>query len=123
MTYTYGFEKLDVWKQSKDLVVCVYGITKNFPKEEKYSLVSQINRAAVSVPSNIAEGSSRSSRKEQAHFTQIAYGSLVELLTQLIISQEIGYISNEEYSSLRKRIEELTNKLNSLRKYQLESKK
>ena len=118
MTYTYGFEKLDVWKQSKDLVVCVYGITKNFPKEEKYSLVSQINRAAVSVPSNIAEGSSRSSRKEQAHFTQIAYGSLVELLTQLIISQEIGYISNEEYSSLRKRIEELTNKLNSLRKYQ-----
>jgi len=118
MTYTYGFEKLDVWKQSKDLVVCVYGITKNFPKEEKYSLVSQINRAAVSVPSNIAEGSSRSSRKEQAHFTQIAYGSLIELLTQLIISQEIGYISNDEYLNLRKSIEEITNKLNSLRKYQ-----
>jgi len=118
MTYIYGFEKLDVWKQSKDLVVCVYGITKNFPKEEKYSLVSQINRAAVSVPSNIAEGSSRSSRKEQAHFTQIAYGSLIELLTQLIISQEIGYISNDEYLNLRKSIEEITNKLNSLRKYQ-----
>jgi len=118
MTYTYGFEKLDVWKQSKDLVVCVYGITKNFPKEEKYSLVSQINRAAVSVPSNIAEGSSRSSRKEQAHYTQIAYGSLIELLTQLIISQEIGYISNDEYLNLRKSIEEITNKLNALRKYQ-----
>lgn len=78
-----------------DLAKEVYLITCNFPNEEKYGLVSQINRCIVSVPSNIAEGSSRSSNKEFAHFIKISLGSLFELETQLILSKEFGIISSE----------------------------
>ena len=97
--YQYSFEKLEVWQLSIEFVKDIYNLTKTFPVEEKFCLVSQINRAVVSIPSNIAEGTSRNSGKDKAHFMNIAYGSTMELLTQLIISKELGYIDNESYNS------------------------
>lgn len=82
----------------------VYLTTSNFPKEEKFGLVSQINRCCVSVPSNIAEGSSRSSNKEFAHYIKISIGSLFELETQLTLSSEVGIISAEALDTLTTKI-------------------
>ena len=82
---------LDVWKKSIDLVVLVYKICEKFPTHEKYGLISQLQRAAVSVPSNIAEGAGRNSTKEYIRFLSIAQGSLSELETQLIIADKLGY--------------------------------
>ena len=83
--YTYYFEKLEVWKLSKDLVKEVYLITNNFPNEEKFNIVSQIRRAVISIPTNLSEGSSRSTRKDQANFTTISFSSLMEVLNLLIL--------------------------------------
>lgn len=80
---------LDVWKLSIDLVVKVYELTNQFPKEEKYRLVNQMRRSSVSIPSNIAEGAARTSAKEFANFISISLGSLSELETQLIISEKL----------------------------------
>ncbi len=121
MTYKFSFEKLEVWKIAKDFVKSIYEITSEFPNHERYGLVSQINRAAVSVASTIAEGSARVSRKDQSHFYQIAYGSLMEVACQLIISRELGYINEDKYEKLRKNVHEISNKLNALRNYQLKS--
>lgn len=87
---------LDVWKKSIDLVTEIYSVTSNFPDGEKYGIVSQIRRAAVSIPSNIAEGCARFSDREVLHFLDIAAGSLAELETQLIISKNLGFIDSEE---------------------------
>lgn len=87
---------LDIWKMSIDLVTLVYQVTKNFPKDEVYGLTNQIRRAAVSIPSNIAEGSARASQKELIQFLYIALGSLAELETQFIIANNLGYISYDE---------------------------
>lgn len=91
-----GFKELKVWNLSMDLVQKVYQDTNAFPSNETYGLVSQIRRSAVSIPSNIAEGSSRSYAKEFIQFLYIAQGSLSELDTQLIISTRLGFISNYE---------------------------
>ncbi len=117
--YIYNFEKLEVWRFAKDLAIEIYKITKKYPAEERYGIVSQLNRSAISVASAIAEGSAKASRKEQSHFSQIAYGSLMEMLCQLIISRDLEYISNSQYEDLRKEIEKISNKLNALRNYQL----
>lgn len=87
-------KKLDAWKLSMDLVVEVYNITKNFPKEEMYGLTNQIRRCAVSIPSNIAEGCARQNDKETVQFLYISIGSIAELETQLLISKELEYIMN-----------------------------
>ena len=123
MSYTYPFEKLEVWVLSKELVKDVYSLTNTFPDFERFSLTSQINRSVISIPSNIAEGSSRTSGKDQAHFLQIAYGSSIELLCQLIIAKDLGYISNDNLRNIRFKIEEITNKINSLRNFQLNKTK
>ena len=115
----FSFEKLDVWKLSMKLTKSIYELTKAFPNEEKFGLTSQIQRASVSIASNLAEGSSRISGKDQARFSEISYGSLLEVLNQLIIATELKYISETELNNLRPLIEEIANKLNSLRKYQL----
>jgi len=115
----FPFEKLDVWKLSMKLTKSIYELTKAFPNEEKFGLTSQIQRASVSIASNLAEGSSRISGKDQARFSEISYGSLLEVLNQLIIATELKYISETELNNLRPLIEEIANKLNSLRKYQL----
>lgn len=84
--------KLETWKESITLVKAVYEATQNFPREETYGLASQMRRAAVSVPSNIAEGAARTGSREFAQFLNVARGSLSELDTQLIIAVELGYI-------------------------------
>jgi four helix bundle protein len=118
-SYSLPFEKLHVWHEAKTYVMAIYGICKHFPVQEKYALGSQLTRAAVSIASNIAEGTSRTSFKDQAHFTQLAYSSLMETACQAIIAQELGFMNQSEYLTIRKSINSLANKLNSLRKYQL----
>ena len=110
----FSFEKLEVWQDAKCLTLLVYKATKDFPSEEKFGLVSQLRRAVISVSSNIAEGSSRMSPKDQAHFYQIAFSSLMEVLSQIIISVKLGYIQEED--SFRQEISKIANKLNALRK-------
>jgi len=117
--YLYSFEKLEVWKLSRELATRIYHVTKEFPSEEKYGLVAQMRRCSVSISSNLAEGSSRKSMKDQAHFTQIAYGSLMELLNQLIISADLGFMTESQLIELRPKIEEIGNKLNAFRNSQL----
>jgi four helix bundle protein len=100
-------KELDVWKESIELTKKIYNITKNFPKEELYGLTSQIRRASVSIPSNIAEGSARNSDKEFIQFLYVSLGSLSELETQLIISKEIEYnkyLFEEEIEKIKKMI-------------------
>ena len=93
-------QKLDAWSKSVDLVVEIYRATERFPKEERYGLTSQIRRAAVSVPANIAEGAGRYSQKEFAHFLSNAQGSASELETELIIAHRLGYLSEALYLTL-----------------------
>lgn len=85
---------LDVWKYSREFVSTVYTLTKGFPRNEVYGLISQIRRSAVSIPSNIAEGSARKGDKEFIHFLYIALGSTAELETQLLLASDLGYLSN-----------------------------
>lgn len=117
--HTYSFEKLEVWVEAKNFTKVLYQITSGFPDAEKFGLTSQLRRASVSVCSNIAEGSTRSTSKDKAHFLTIAYGSTVEVLNQLIISFELELISEEVYINLRSLLESISNKINSLRKYHL----
>ena len=116
--YKYSFEKLEVWIMAKDLVKSIYIKTCTFPQNEQFGIVNQIRRASVSVASNIAEGCSRITGKEQARFTQIAYSSLMELLNQLIISFELSFLMENDYLSLRESVEKITVKLNALHKAQ-----
>jgi four helix bundle protein len=112
--YLYSFEKLDVWQLSRKLTVIIYKITDKFPSEEKFGLTNQLRRAAVSIASNIAEGSSRSSYKEQVRFLEIAYGSLMEVYTQLCIAIDLSYSSKEGIQEVNLLIKEISNKLNAL---------
>ena len=91
-----GYEQLNVWQESMNLVTEVYTIVKKLPKEELFSLSDQIRRSAVSIPSNIAEGSSRNSKKEFIQFLYIALGSLCELETQLKICINVDYLQHTE---------------------------
>ena len=92
----YNFEKLDVWHVARELVTKVYRLLPQLPAEERFALCDQIRRAAISVPSNIAEGGSRISPKEQMRFMEIAYGSLMELYCQLLIAVDLGYLQKED---------------------------
>jgi four helix bundle protein len=118
--HTYGFEKLHVWQNARRLVAQVYKVTTSFPKAETYSLVDQIRRAAISVPANLAEGTSRISPKEQAHFTAISYGSLMELLSHCYLAMDLQYIDREAFDELRNNIFKISNELNALRKSQFQ---
>lgn len=117
----YSFEKLNVWQESIKLIKNIYKITNDFPKEEKFGLVSQLRRASVSIASNLAEGTSRKTQKDKAHFTTIAFSSAMEVLNQLIISKELNLISKNDYILARQKLEKITNMLNSLRNKQLNS--
>ena len=98
---------LKIWSRSVDLVTRIYKVTEGFPKSELFGLTSQIRRAAVSVPSNIAEGSGRRSTKELIYFLHIAIGSMAELETQFIISQNLGYLKAEDFTEIDKELHEL----------------
>jgi len=119
MSYTFSFEKLNVWIDSKELVKLIYLTTKKFPSEEKFGLTNQLRRASISVASNLAEGTSRNTNKDKAHFSTMAFSSLVEVLNQVIITKELNFISESDYQNIRTEIEKISNKLNALRKSQL----
>ena len=114
----YSFEKLECWQQARILAVWTYQNTKNFPAEEKFGLVSQMRRAAISIASNIAEGTSRISKKDQSHFSTIACSSTVELLNDFIISNDLMFLSAEQYKEGRALVEKQTLLIASLRKIQ-----
>lgn len=111
----YSFETLNAWQEARQLVVSVYQLLDRFPKFEKYALCDQIRRAIVSVPSNLAEGSGRSSLKEQIHFIEISYGSLMETYCQLIIANDLKYIDEQSLESLKPSIDTVAKLLNGLR--------
>jgi len=113
--YQFGFERLTVWQNSRLLAIRIYKITRSYPNDEKFGLVNQIRRAVISVSSNIAEGSSRNTAKDQAHFYNTAFGSLMEVLSQLVISLDLEYITETEYNEIRDLLEKVSNQLNSLR--------
>jgi four helix bundle protein len=115
--HTYSFETLEVWKTSKEYVKLIYVCIKKFPVEERYGLTSQLTRAAISVTCNIAEGNSKNSLKERVRYIDIAYGSLMETLSLIIISYELNYINEGEYQNLRQLVDAISNKLNGLKKY------
>jgi four helix bundle protein len=103
----HQYKELKLWQKSIDLVTRIYALTREFPASERFGLVSQINRSAVSIPSNIAEGAGRNSDKEFAQFLSIAHASSFELETQLIISKNLNYLSTEYLDDLTCRITEL----------------
>ena len=114
----HNFEKLDVWHISRELVVKTYQLLKAFPVEERFALCDQIRRAVISVPSNIAEGGSRVSPKEQTHFIEIAYGSLMEVYCQLTIAVDLGYLQhdNPEVTEVNRLINQPARMLSGLKK-------
>jgi len=100
--------RLEVWKRALAFVKRVYELTASFPNEEKFGLVSQMRRAAVSVPSNIAEGSARNSRKEFVNFLHIAQGSIAELESQMLVSQDLGFAHKDTFSLLLAELDEIS---------------
>lgn len=115
---TYSFEKLDCWQHARKLAVWIYQTTRKFPADERFGIVSQMRRAAISVASNIAEGTSRKTHKDQSHFSVIAYSSTIELLNDLILSDDLGFISGGQYAEGRLLIEKQTQLIAGLRKSQ-----
>lgn len=111
----YSFEKLNVWQEARVLVKSIYTITSTFPKEEIFGITSQMRRAAISICSNIAEGSGRTTKPDQANFYRIAYSSLLELLNQLIISNDLAFINDSELQEIREKLDSIAFKLSSLR--------
>ena len=109
----FRFQKLEIYQLSKDIVKNVYTLMKKFPSEERFALIPQLSRAAVSVPSNIAEGVSRSSKKEQIHFLNIAYASLMELICQIEISKDLKYIDDDQLKSFILEARNLSVKMNN----------
>ena len=112
----FTFERLAVWQKSVDFADVVYAVTRSFPADERFGLTNQMRRAAVSVVSNIAEGSSRSSRVDFARFIEIATGSVFEIVAQASIAKRQNVLSNDEYDTLYKAASELNRMLASLRK-------
>jgi four helix bundle protein len=109
-----GYRELKVWQLGVDLALQIYRKTADFPKAEQYGLTSQLRRAAVSIPSNIAEGHARKTRREMQRFANIAKGSLAELETQLIIAGELKLVSDEILQNLLRMTEEESRMLSGL---------
>ena len=111
MVKIQSFRDLTVWEKSIELTICIYALCKKVPKEEQYGLVSQMQRAAVSIPSNIAEGCQRNNRAEFRHFCAIAYGSSAELETQLLITQRLYDVHDEKIKNLLDQVLRMLRKL------------
>jgi four helix bundle protein len=111
----FRFEKLDVWCKAIDFADRAYAVTREFPSEERFGLTSQMRRAAVSISSNIAEGSGRSSDKDFAHFLEIAYGSLMEVVSQMRIAYRQSFLPEQDSKDLYNKAEELARMLSGLR--------
>lgn len=117
--YLFSFEKLDVWQNSRELILTIYKLAANFPPSEIYGITSQIKRSASSIATNIAEGTSRNTNKDKACFLTISYSSATETLNHLIISKDLDFITEEEYLHCRENLKKICNQINSLKKYYL----
>ena len=116
MEYKYSFEKLEVWNDARNLVKMIYLQTNKFPERERFGLSSQMQRAAVSIVSNITEGVSRSSVKEKIRFVELAYGSLMELYCQLYVSVDLDYLTPSTFTLIKAEIDKIANKANALKR-------
>jgi S23 ribosomal protein len=116
MEYKYSFEKLEVWNDARNLVKMIYLQTNNFPERERFGLSSQMQRAVVSIVSNIAEGVSRNSVKEKIRFVELAYGSLMELYCQLYVSVDLDYLTPNTFMLIKVEIDKIANKANALKR-------
>ncbi len=115
-TNEFYFRKLDVYHLSKRIVANVYALTKDFPAIERNGLTNQIQRAAISIPSNIAEGMGRFSSRERIHFLEIALGSLMEVMCQLEIAEMLGYVNKSQLEAMEQLVLQTTRMLTGLRK-------
>ena len=107
--YTFSFEKLDVWQNSREFITVIYELTNRFPTNEIYGITSQIKRSTSSIATNIAEGTSRNTKKDTAHFLTISYASAMETLNHLIISKDLNYLNEEDYLTCREKLEKICN--------------
>jgi len=117
----FNFEKLDVWQKAIDFADLVYNDTRGFPSEERFGLTNQFRRAAVSISSNLAEGSSRSSRTDFARFAEIAAGSVFEVVSQAFIARRQNFLGEEQFARIYTDGEELSRMLSGLRRSLLSS--
>jgi four helix bundle protein len=109
-------KQLELWKESFDVAILIYSLTKSFPNEEKFGLISQLRRSAVSIPSNIAEGAGRKSKKEYINFLSMAMASLSELDTLILISTKLEYIKKDESLYIQNKFERISKLLYGLMK-------
>jgi four helix bundle protein len=112
----FGFEKLDVWQKAVEYAGAIYQVTRSFPAEERFGLIDQLRRSAVSVSSNIAEGSSRSSAADFRRFLEIAYGSLLESVSELKVAQKQQFLSSGVYEKVYNEAEQVAKMLSGLRR-------
>lgn len=112
-----SFRNLEAYKAGKELIKEVYRLLKKFPKEEQFAMCSQLRRASISITSNIAEGSGRVSNKEKVHFLHISYGSLMEVLSQMDIANDLEYITKEEFNNIEALVENVGRPLSGLENY------
>lgn len=115
--FTRTHEKLEVWKKAVDFVVEIYKVTEDFPKEEKFGLISQIRRAFVSIPANIAEGAARTSEKEFLYFLSNSQGSASEVGTEILIAFRLGFLSEKIYLDLSAKLDEISRMITGLRNH------
>ena len=113
----FFYKKVDAYHIAKEYVIFVYSLLKKFPQYENYALCDQVRRAAISIPSNIAEGLGRMAIKERIHFIEIAFGSLAEVSCQLDFSESLGYISAEELQEAETKAEHLSKVMSGLKNY------
>jgi four helix bundle protein len=111
----FQLNKLDCWNESRKLAVNVYQLLKKFPIEERYALCDQLRRAVISISSNIAEGNGRISTKEQIHFLEIAYGSIMEVYSQLQLAVDLGYITDDDFNVVKPNISNTSRLVSGLR--------
>ena len=117
----FSYRNLQAYQSSKQLVSDIYCLLKHFPKEETYSLCDQLRRAVVSLPSNIAEGMGRFSVKEQIHFIEIAFGSLYEVMCQVELAKNLGYITASQFAEIEQSVTSIAKLLSGLRTKRLKT--
>ena len=122
MDQLFAFEQLEVYQIARQYVKNIYELSEAFPAKEDFALTSQIRRAAVSITSNLAEGTSRFSLKDKSHFIEMAYGSLMETYSQIQVASDLEYISQDSMTQIAPLVKELRNKLSALRKSYQEKK-
>jgi four helix bundle protein len=120
--HIYSFEKLEVYQLARKFKIDIKLMSQEFPKEERFDLISQINRSSASISANLAEGSGRSSNFDQAHFTNMSYSTALETIDHLNTALDMKYINEDRYAELRVKLDAILNKLNSLYKYQINNK-